>query len=299
MKVHIIGLGKMGFNIALKLRDHHYNVSGYDSNDKVRQKMMSHGVHVFHDIDSMTKTFDQGQVIIYLMLPKNYVEHVIEQCIPHLKPKDIIIDGGNSNYNTSIKRFQQLKRKGIDFIDVGTSGGVGQIRHGLNLMVGGDQSVVESIEKLFIDLAVQGGYTYLGKPGAGHFVKMVHNGIEYGFMQTLAEGFEMLKASPYELDYKDIAQAWNHGSNIESKMMGYLADALANHESMEMLDSKIDDSGEGVWMIEEALKYKVSLPIITHALYTRFKSKDPDLFGEKIVAALRKEFGGHTVYTKK
>jgi 6-phosphogluconate dehydrogenase len=299
MKVHVIGLGKMGFSIALKLRDLHYDVSGYDSNDKVRQKMMSHGVHVFHEIEALTKSFHHEQVIIYLMLPKNYVEHVIEQCIPYLKPKDIIIDGGNSNYNQSIKRYQQLKNKGIHFIDVGTSGGVGQIRHGLNLMVGGDENVVQSIEQLFIDLAVEGGYTYLGKPGTGHFVKMVHNGIEYGFMQTLAEGFEMLKASPFELDYKDIAKAWNHGSNIESKMMGYLADALTDHEAMEMLDGKIDDSGEGVWMIEEALKYKVSLPIITQSLYTRFKSKDQDLFSEKIVAALRKEFGGHTVYKKK
>jgi 6-phosphogluconate dehydrogenase len=299
MKVHIVGLGKMGFNIALKLRDQKYHVIGYDSNDKVRQKMMTHGVHVFYDLETMMKSFDQQKTIIYLMLPKNHVEHLIEQFLPQLKPKDIIIDGGNSNYNASIKRYQYLKSKGIDFIDVGTSGGIQQIRYGLNLMVGGEKEVVQSIEQLFIDLAVKDGYTYLGKPGAGHFVKMVHNGIEYGFMQSLAEGFDMLKASPYELDYHQIAKTWNQGSNIESKMMAYLADVLINQENLEFVEGRVDDSGEGIWLIEEALKYKIALPIITQSLYTRFKSKDEDLFGEKIVAALRKEFGGHTVYKKK
>jgi len=215
-----------------------------------------------------------------------------------LKEGDVVIDGGNSNFNISIKRYQHLKSKGIEFIDMGTSGGVLGARNGACTMVGGNKEVVSKIEQLFIDISVKDGYTYTGKPGSGHFVKMIHNGIEYGMMQAIGEGFDMLEASPFELDYERIASMWNHGSIIESALIGYIHQAFSVDPMLNDIEGKIDDSGEGMWMIEEALKYKVSLPVITQALFARYKSKDNNLFGEKVVAAMRREFGGHSVYKK-
>ncbi|MFA6801684.1 MAG: 6-phosphogluconate dehydrogenase (decarboxylating), partial [Acholeplasmataceae bacterium] len=164
---------------------------------------------------------------------------------------------------------------------------------------GGENDVIAYVEDVFKDVAVKDGYTHTGKPGSGHFVKMVHNGIEYGMMQSIAEGFDLLEASDYKLDYQDISRMWNHGSIIESSLMGNIYDAFVKDEHLEKISGKVDDSGEGMWMIEEALKYKVSIPVIAQSLFARYKSKDEDKFAEKVVAAMRKEFGGHAVYQKK
>ncbi|MDO9629791.1 MAG: decarboxylating 6-phosphogluconate dehydrogenase [Acholeplasmataceae bacterium] len=298
MKIKLIGLGKMGTNIALNLKDHGHQVIGYDVNEKARAEFETFGIPTVSNLSDLLRRDAAERHILLLFVPNQKVDTVIEQIIPHLLPKDIIVDAGNSNFNVSIKRFHLLKGKGIHFIDVGTSGGTYGARHGACLMVGGEKEVVDFLEPLFLDLSVKDGYSYVGKPGSGHFVKMVHNGIEYGMMQAIGEGFDLLEASPFELDYEKIAKMWNHGSIIESALIGYIHSAFAKDPKLSEIQGKIDDSGEGMWMIEEALKYKVSLPVITQSLYARYKSRDEDLFGEKVVAAMRKEFGGHAVYKK-
>jgi len=298
MKIKLIGLGKMGANIALNLKDHHHEVKGYDLNEEARRNLESLGISTTQSLVDLLEREGQEKLIVLLFIPNQIVDKVIDQIEGLLQVDDIIIDGGNSNFNVSIKRYQHLKSKGIEFIDMGTSGGVLGARNGACTMVGGNKDVVIEIEQLFKDISVKDGYTYTGKPGSGHFVKMVHNGIEYGMMQAIGEGFDMLEASPFELDYEKIASMWNHGSIIESALIGYIHQAFSVDPKLTDIEGKIDDSGEGMWMIEEALKYKVSLPVITQALFARYKSKDNDLFGEKVVAAMRKEFGGHSVYKK-
>ncbi len=298
MKVKLIGLGKMGANIALNLKDHNYDITGYDLNEDARKSLMSQGVKTADSLSTLLTRKDMERFIVILFIPNQHVDITIDQMQPLLTKGDVVIDGGNSNFNVSIKRYHNLKSKDIDFVDMGTSGGIYGARNGACTMVGGDKEVVLNIEQLFIDLSVKDGYTYTGKPGTGHFVKMIHNGIEYGMMQAIGEGFDMLKASPFELDYESIAKMWNHGSIIESALIGYIHQAFHQDPSLDDIEGRIDDSGEGMWMIEEALKYKVSLPVITQSLFARYKSRDEHLFGEKVVAAIRKEFGGHAVYKK-
>lgn len=298
MKIKLIGLGKMGSNIAMNLKDHHHEVIGYDLNENARLALEKEGIKTVASLEKLFERAEKESHIILLFIPNQIVDQTIEHILPYLQKNDIVIDGGNSNFNVSIKRYHHLKNSGVEFIDMGTSGGMSGARHGACLMVGGDKSVVEKLEPLFKDLAIKDGYAHMGKPGSGHFVKMAHNGIEYGMMQAIAEGFDLLEASPFELDYEKISNMWNHGSIIESALMGYIHHAFSNDEKLDLIQGRIDDSGEGMWMIEEALKYRVSLPVITQALYTRYKSKDDHLFAEKVVAAMRKEFGGHTVYKK-
>jgi 6-phosphogluconate dehydrogenase len=298
MKIKLVGLGKMGTNIALNLKDHGHEVLGYDVNEKARHEFELNALNSVDNLSALFKRDQNERLVVLLFIPNQVVDNVLEQLIPHLKPNDIIVDAGNSNFNVSIKRFHMLKGKGIDFIDLGTSGGTYGARHGACLMAGGDREVVNYLEPLFLDLSVKDGYSYVGRPGSGHFVKMVHNGIEYGMMQAIGEGFDLLEASPFELDYESIANMWNHGSIIESALIGYIHNAFSKDPKLSAIQGKVDDSGEGMWMIEEALKYKVSLPVITQALYARYKSRDENLFGEKVVAAMRKEFGGHAVYKK-
>ncbi len=298
MKIKLIGLGKMGANIALNLKDHNHDVKGYDLNEEARKNLESLGISTTSSLSNLLTRENEESLIVLLFIPNQIVDKVIDQIESMLKEGDVVIDGGNSNFNISIKRYQHLKSKGIEFIDMGTSGGVLGARNGACTMVGGNKEVVSKIEQLFIDISVKDGYTYTGKPGSGHFVKMIHNGIEYGMMQAIGEGFDMLEASPFELDYERIASMWNHGSIIESALIGYIHQAFSVDPMLNDIEGKIDDSGEGMWMIEEALKYKVSLPVITQALFARYKSKDNNLFGEKVVAAMRREFGGHSVYKK-
>lgn len=298
MKIRLIGLGKMGANIALNLKDHGHIVYGFDLNKQAREKLSAEGIKVFSDFDGLLKD-DGDRKIIWMLIPNQFVDQEIENITPFLNQGDIIIDAGNSNFNLSMKRYEALKTKGIDFIDLGTSGGTFGARNGACLMAGGEKEVVDYVEPVFIDVAVEDGYTYTGKPGSGHFVKMVHNGIEYGMMQAIAEGFDLLEASPFELDYQNITKMWNHGSIIESNLIGYIHEAFKKDAHLDEIAGRVDDSGEGMWTIEEALKYKVAMPVITQSLFSRYKSRDEDKFAEKVVAAMRKEFGGHAVYKKK
>ncbi len=297
MKIRLIGLGKMGANIALNLKDHGHEVFGFDLNEDARAALSKEGIKVFKTLKE-TLVDDGDRKVIWMLVPNQFVDSVLEEMLPLLNEKDIIIDAGNSNFNKSMARYVSLKEKGIDFIDLGTSGGTYGARNGACLMAGGEKEVVDYVTQVFEDVAVENGYAYTGKPGSGHFVKMVHNGIEYGMMQAIAEGFDLLEASSFDLDYEDITRMWNHGSIIESNLIGYIHNAFKKDAHLDEITGRVDDSGEGMWTIEEALKLKVAAPVITQSLFSRFKSRDDDKFAEKVVAAMRKEFGGHAVYKK-
>lgn len=298
MRIKLIGLGKMGMNIAQNMLDHHHEVVGFAPSEKTRLAGRAAGILVADSYDDLFKRYENEKLIVWLLVPNGVVDKVIEEIRPYLRKDDLIIDGGNSNFNLSKIRHKYLKELGFQFIDLGTSGGKKGARYGACLMAGGEKEVIAQVEPIFRDIATKGGYAHVGGPGAGHFVKMVHNGIEYGMMQAIGEGFDFLENSDFKLDYAQIASLWNHGSIIESSLIGNIADAFSKSPVLAELEGRVDDSGEGMWMVEEALKSKVSLPVITHSLFARFKSKDQKKFSEKVVAAMRNEFGGHAVYKK-
>lgn len=296
-KVGLIGLGRMGYNLAKNMLDHDTIVHAYDKvvTDEVKQDKQ---IKLFENLKELVASLAKPRTI-WLMVPAGEItDNVINELTNYLDKEDILIDGGNSNFNDTLRRYASLKEKQINFIDCGTSGGTEGARHGASLMVGGEESIVKSIEWLFKDLATENGYAYMGKPGSGHFVKMVHNGIEYGMMQAIGEGFELLEKSEFKLDYKEVSKVWAHGSIIQGLLMDTAYSAFKKDERLENILGRVDDSGEGQWMVEAALKYKASIPVIANSLFARYKSRDEDHFSEKIVAAMRFEFGQHKVYKK-
>lgn len=299
MKIKLIGLGRMGENLAYNLIDNNFQVDGYDISKETRNKLVNTKINIKNSYKELLTRTNNENLIVLLLVPNQFVGDVINEIIPLLQKEDIIIDAGNSNFNLSIERYHQLKKLGIDFIDCGTSGGIMGARNGACLMVGGEYEVVKKVEPMFQKIAMPGGYGYFGKPGSGHFVKMVHNGIEYGMMQAIGEGLELIDKSDFEIDYEKLTSVWNHGSIIESNLIGYINEAFKNDPKLEKLEGRIDDSGEGRWTIEEALKLEVSMPVITASLFARYKSRDDNKFSEKSVAAMRKVFGGHAIYKKK
>lgn len=298
MKIGLIGLGKMGLNLALNMIEHDIHVVGYDAylNKDFRDKYPD--IDYKNSLESVVKALDKPRMI-WVMVPAGQpTESVINDLSSMVDPGDIIMDGGNSRYTDSMRRAENLKAKGIHFLDVGTSGGQDGARHGVCLMVGGNPSAFETVKPIFHAIAKKDGFDYMGTSGSGHFVKMVHNGIEYGMMQAIGEGFDLLEASPFDLDYQKIARVWANGSIIEGLLMDMVYQAVMKDPKLSQIKGVVDDSGEGQWTIEEALKMKVSMPVIAQALFSRYKSKDEDKFAEKIVAAMRNEFGGHKVYKK-
>jgi 6-phosphogluconate dehydrogenase len=296
-KVGIIGLGKMGSNIALNMKDHNIQVVGYNRSPEKTDTLEKKGIHGAYSIEELTNNLGSPK-IIWLMVPAGKaVDENIIKLIPHLDEGDIIIDAGNSNFNDTLTRYSELKNKGIHFIDVGTSGGTDGARYGASMMVGGEAEVVASIDEVFKRVCVDGGYQYMGKPGAGHYVKMVHNGIEYGMMQAIAEGFEILDHSQFDLDYEKVARVWNNGAIISGYLMEMTENAFKHNDNqLTKIKPIIDHSGEGLWTAQEALKLGVSTPVIANALFARFQSKNEKKFGNKIVAAQRNEFGGHKLH---
>ncbi|WP_162140196.1 phosphogluconate dehydrogenase (NAD(+)-dependent, decarboxylating) [Haploplasma axanthum] len=299
MKIRLIGLGKMGENIALNLIDHKHTVYGYDISEETRKKLINTKIEIKNSYKEVLEREGNEKIVVWMLVPNQFVTNVIEDIKPFLKKGDIIIDAGNSNYNLSVKRYHELKEQGLNFIDVGTSGGTYGARNGACLMVGGDYNVVKEIEQVFVDISIENGYGYFGEAGAGHYVKMVHNGIEYGMMQAIGEGLELVEKSQYDVDFEKLTKVWNHGSIIESALIGYMHEAFKNDPKLETLEGRIDDSGEGKWTVEEALRLEVSMPVITNSLFVRYKSRDLSKFSEKSVAAMRKVFGGHAIYKKK
>ena len=298
MKIGLIGLGKMGFNLALNMKDCGHEVIAYNRTPAKTEVIEKEGIKGVYSLDSLFESLE-GRQIIWMMIPAGEaIDLMIDELLQYLRPGDILIDGGNSFYRDSLKRYEKLKELQIDYIDVGTSGGVEGARNGACLMVGGEPEAVKHIDVLLQDISTEEGYSYMGAPGSGHYVKMVHNAIEYGMMQAIGEGFELLNASPFDLKFPDIANVWCHGSIIEGLLMKCVADAFSKDDTLDGIQGMVDASGEGQWAVEEALRLKVSMPVTSNALFARYKSTDSIKFSEKVVAAMRNEFGGHATYKK-
>ena len=294
MQIGVIGLGKMGLNLALNLNDHGHEVFDYDSHAAVEES----GFTKTSSIEELISKLSAPRTV-WLMVPAGEVtEAVLAEVAGLLEAGDAIIDGGNSNFKDSIRRAEELKQQGIYLFDCGTSGGTEGARHGICSMIGGDAEKFKDIEPLFQDISVENGYLFTGEAGSGHFLKMVHNGIEYGMMQSIAEGFEILNKSKFDFDYEKVAGVWNNGSIIRSYLMGLTQNAFSKDEKLEGIRGVMNSSGEGKWTVETALDLNVPAPVITLSLMMRYRSLEDDTFTGKVVAALRNEFGGHAVEKK-
>ncbi len=295
MKLGYIGLGKMGFNMVELLLEKGYQVVAYNKSVEPISKIAKRGALPADSLRTLAAALAPPR-LVWMMVPHQAVDAVLRELTPLLVKGDTVIDGGNSPYRESMRRAKELEEKGIDFLDAGVSGGPGGARTGACIMVGGKKEVFQKFELLFRDLSVQNGYGYMGKSGAGHFVKMVHNGIEYGMMQALAEGFAVLKASGFELNLARIADLYNHRSVIESRLVGWLKSAFEQYGSdLKDISGSIGQSGEGMWTVEAAKELGIPVPIIKGALDFRLQSQGNPNYTGKIVSALRHQFGGHEV----
>lgn len=298
MQIGIIGLGKMGYNLALNMKDNGIDVHAFTRNEETLKRINNEGVKIYDDIKSLVLSLKKPRAVWIMVTAGDAVDKVIENLLEYLSPEDIIIDGGNSRYTDTLKRGDYLEQKGISFVDAGTSGGISGARNGACIMVGGDEKAVKRLEPIFKAITVKDGYLHVGKRGSGHYVKMVHNGIEYGMMQAIGEGFEILRKSGFEMDFEKIANVWNNGSIIEGYLIEMTKNAFKNNGRLEDVLPVIDALGEGQWTVEEAIRLGVSAPVITNSLFVRYASKDSIAFSDRVVAALRNEFGGHTLHKK-
>lgn len=297
----MIGLGRMGFNMSMRLIKEGHEVVAYNrTHDRVRE-IKAHGAKGAFSLSGLVKALKAPRVV-WIMLPAgSLVDGHIARLVRLLNKGDIIIDGGNGFYKDDLRRGIELKKAGINYMDVGVSGGIHGLESGYCLMTGGDKAVHNRLKPVFRSLAGNDdGHLYCGPAGAGHFVKMVHNGIEYGIMSAYAEGFNIIKASGYGavLDLSKVAHLWNNGSVIRSWLLELLGEAFKKYGDLSGISGRTDDSGEGRWTVKEAIDSGVPAPVITAALYQRFYSKKRDAFSDSIVAALRREFGGHEVFLK-
>ena len=300
MHIGMIGLGKMGMNMAKRLLSGGHVVTAYNRSPERINEIEKEGARGAYTIEDMITSLPAPR-IVWLMVPAGKpVDEVIGKLQPLLERGDIIIDGGNSFYKDDIRHEVELKPYGIHYMDAGVSGGIWGLKIGYCLMVGGDENIYEYVEPVFKTLAPENGYLYCGKTGSGHFVKMVHNGIEYGMMAAYAEGFEVLKTSPYggNMDLSGIANLWNHGSVIRSWLLELAESAFTKDKDLSSITGYVEDSGEGRWMVQEAVDMAVPIPVISSALFQRFRSREAESFADKVLSALRHEFGGHGVVKK-
>jgi len=298
MNIGLIGLGKMGYSLALNLMDHQHEVVAYDVNKTAVKGISEKGAHGVSSISELTAILPSPKVI-WVMVPAGEVTNsVLNELKEYLADGDIVIEGGNSHYKESIKRAAEFSEKGIHFLDVGTSGGVEGARNGACTMIGGNKEAFILVEEIFKDICMANGYHYAGESGSGHYLKMIHNGIEYGMMQSIAEGFELLDKSPFNFDYEKVARVWSNGSVIRSWLMELTENAFSKDSKLEGIKGIMHSSGEGKWTVETALDLQSASPVITLALMMRYRSLEEDTFSGKVVSALRNEFGGHGVVSK-
>ncbi|MFH1588257.1 MAG: phosphogluconate dehydrogenase (NAD(+)-dependent, decarboxylating) [Candidatus Diapherotrites archaeon] len=295
MKIGFIGLGKMGKNLVLNLVDHKYSIVAYNRTYEKALAMKKYGVTPAKTLQELCeKSSEKGKRIIWIMITAgNATTKIIEELEAFLTKGDIVIDGGNSNYNDSIKHAKLLAKKEIEFLDIGTSGGISGARNGACLMIGGKQKTFKKLEQVFKDISVKNGYAYCGKNGSGHFVKMIHNGIEYGMMQSIAEGFELIHAYDNKMNKKEISRVWNNGSVIRGWLMELAENAFRKDSELKKFSSIVGHSGEGKWTIETALELGVPTPVIANSLFSRFRSFEKNPFSGKVLSALRYGFGEH------
>lgn len=298
MELAMIGLGRMGANMAERLVRGGHTVRGYDPGEAARQQAEARGIAPHANLQNAVAALPTPRVV-WLMVPAGQVvDDTIAQLRPLLAAGDMVIDGGNSNYKDTQRRGAQLAEAGIHYIDCGTSGGVWGLAEGYSLMIGGDADAVARLQPVFATLAPtpQTGWGHVGPSGAGHFAKMIHNGIEYGMMQAYAEGFAILKhKQAMDFDLGALAEIWRHGSVVRSWLLDLTADALKKNPQMDGIAPYVADSGEGRWTVAEAIDLNVSAPVITLSLLERLRSRDEDSYADKLLAAMRNEFGGHAV----
>jgi len=297
----MIGLGRMGMNMAKRLLQGGHEVVAFNRTPNKTEEIVKEGAIGSFSLTELVEKLEPPRVV-WLMLPAGKpVDDHLEQLKDLLSADDIIIDGGNTYYKDDIRRSEMLTEAGIKFMDVGVSGGIWGLEVGYCMMMGGDRQIYEYLEPIFKTLAPKDGYLHCGPIGAGHFVKMVHNGIEYGMMQAYGEGFAILEGSPYaeSLDYSRVAHLWNQGSVIRSWLLELLETAFAKDERLTEIRGYVEDSGEGRWTVQQAVESGVSAPVIALSLFRRFRSRQENAFEDRVLAALRREFGGHAVKAAK
>jgi 6-phosphogluconate dehydrogenase len=298
MQIGLVGLGKMGYNLALNFKSKGFEVVAFDVNKSAAEKISKEGVSTTSVMSDIALALN-GRKVIWLMVPAGHVVDVVLNNLKiYLNPGDIIIDGGNSHFKDTLARARDLEKIGVELLDCGTSGGIDGARNGVCTMVGGKKEVFDYCESIFKAISVPNGFLYCGKTGNGHFTKMVHNGIEYGMMQAMAEGLEVLHRYDTDVDLAAVSKVWNHGSVVRSWLMELTQSALEKDKNLESIKGVMHSSGEGKWTVEAALEMGVPTPVITMSLLMRYRSQVEDTFSGKVVAALRNEFGGHAVEKK-
>lgn len=295
MKIGFIGLGKMGANMTKRLLLKKHELVVFDFSAEAVKEAVMHGAESAQSIEELVQKLPQKKVI-WLMIPAGKpIDDTLEILSKTLTKGDIIIDGGNSFWKDSKARAEKMKAFGIDFIDCGTSGGVWGLQNGYCLMYGGNKNACDYTHDLYKDLATENGYLYCGESGAGHFVKMVHNGIEYGMMQSFAEGFELMEESPFAYNLTDIAKLWQHGSVVRSWLLDLIHNALSEDPKLDTIRGYVEDNGEARWMVQTAMDFEVPVHATAASLFTRFESRQKESFAMKMLAAMRNQFGGHAV----
>ncbi len=295
MKIGLIGLGRMGSNMTQRLLNTGHQVVAYDQSPGAIAALKEKGAIAANSLPDMVQKLETPRAV-WIMVPSgDPVTATLKSLVQVMSPGDILIDGGNSYYKDSRQRACELAAYGLHYLDVGTSGGIWGLKNGYCIMVGGERKAFDRLEPIFKALAPENGYAYVGTSGAGHFTKMIHNGIEYGMLQAYAEGFEILKASDYPLDLAAISELWNQGSVVRSWLLELAERAFKNDPELASIKGYVEDSGEGRWTVLESIEKNVPAPVLTLSLQARFRSRQEDSFGAKVIAALRNEFGGHAV----
>jgi 6-phosphogluconate dehydrogenase len=297
MTLGMIGLGRMGANMTERLVRGGHRVVGFARKQETRERVEAKGAESAASLKALAATMETPRTL-WLMVPVEAIDPIISELLPLLAAGDTLVDGGNSNYQDTLRRAQSLADKQIHYVDCGTSGGVWGLDEGYSLMVGGDAPVVERLRPIFETLApgVAQGWGRVGPVGAGHFTKMVHNGIEYGLMQAYAEGFSIMQhKSDFALDLHQVAEIWRYGSVVRSWLLELTSAALDKNPAMDGIAPWVDDSGEGRWMVAEAIDLDIPAPVITLSLLARLRSRDPDSFSDKLLSAMRNQFGGHAI----
>jgi 6-phosphogluconate dehydrogenase len=295
MKLGMVGLGRMGGNMSARLVGRGHHVAGYARSEESRRAAEERGVQMTDSLEELLAALEPPR-IVWLMIPAGApTEDTISSLVELASEGDLVVDGGNSNFTDSVRRAAALAQREIAFVDAGVSGGIWGFDEGYCLMLGGDAAAVERLRPVLDDLAQEGGWAHVGQTGAGHFVKMVHNGIEYGLLQAYGEGLEILRSSVYDIDLRQVAEVWRRGSVVRSWLLDLLVRALEKDPALETVKGYVEDSGEGRWAVLAAMDQDVPAPVTALSLFARFASRQDESFAAKVIAALRREFGGHAV----
>jgi 6-phosphogluconate dehydrogenase len=295
MQLGFVGLGKMGLNMVTRLARGGHTIAAFDRSADAVARAVTAGAKGVNSLEALVSALTPPRAVWVMVPAGGPTESTVESLAALLSREDVVIDGGNTNFHDDVRRAETLKSNGIHYIDAGTSGGIWGLTEGYCLMVGGEADVCKRLEPLFLTLAPENGYLRVGDHGAGHYVKMIHNGIEYGLMQAYAEGFELMHESAYPIDLAAVASLWLKGGVVRSWLLELTARALSENADLAGLEGYVEDSGEGRWTLHEGIDRSVPMPVLTASLFTRFRSRENNPFSERLLAALRNQFGGHAV----